>query len=430
MSSLSSAPLDKLAMPARAVQAAPGNAARELVAPRSPEGRDHGADPGSRPPSHSTSVHCSVVVARTAADLAEHVPGWQLLAREAVEPNVFVEPWQFLPALEAFGDGKQSVFLLVYLQPAAADAPRRLIGFFPFEKVARLRGIPVRILKAWHHRLLFLATPLVHRDGAREAWAAVLDWMRTNPAEVNLIEYPLLLAEGPGHHAMIDALRAAKFLSLDVDRFTRAKLVPRSSADEGVLSISSKSSRREWRRQRRRLSEKGKLEFRCLRPGEPPGPWIDAFLNLEASGWKGHSGTAMAIAEEEALYFRRICTQGAERGQLRMFALYFDGAPIAMKCNFTNGSVSFAFKIAHDEAMRAYSPGALLELDFIAEAARDRSIELVDSCAVPENALFGRIYPERREIAHLLISPANRRGNTTLAIYSAIRSFKRSISPV
>src|SRR3546814_3010521 len=52
--------------------------------------------------------------------------------------------------------------------------------------------------------------------------------------------------------------------------------------------------RKELRRQANRLAEQGTVAFRRWRAGDALDPWLDAFLDLEARGWKGQAGSALA----------------------------------------------------------------------------------------------------------------------------------------
>jgi len=68
--------------------------------------------------------------ARPAA-LADFVPAWEELAAAAIEPNVFYEHWMLLPALRAFGAGKNIYVVLVLIHdPHNPDAPAKLVGCF------------------------------------------------------------------------------------------------------------------------------------------------------------------------------------------------------------------------------------------------------------------------------------------------------------
>src|SRR5688572_23011940 len=49
------------------------------------------------------------------AELRRHENHLDDLAKYAVEPNVFLEPWMFFPALESFGLRKPIIFLLFFM---------------------------------------------------------------------------------------------------------------------------------------------------------------------------------------------------------------------------------------------------------------------------------------------------------------------------
>ena len=99
--------------------------------------------PRTAPPS---AAGTEVVVLDDAARLHDVVPLWEDLARHALEPNVFYEPWMLLPALRAFGAGEDLSFVLVLERDAAAPAgPARLLGLFPLERRRHYRRR--------HHRL-------------------------------------------------------------------------------------------------------------------------------------------------------------------------------------------------------------------------------------------------------------------------------------
>src|SRR3954465_8798122 len=56
----------------------------------------------------------SVAVARDEASLSGYLQAWEELAAEAIEPNPFYESWMLLPALRAFGAGRDLSFVLVF----------------------------------------------------------------------------------------------------------------------------------------------------------------------------------------------------------------------------------------------------------------------------------------------------------------------------
>src|SRR5260370_35753884 len=91
-----------------------------------------------------------VVVVRDEAALAEHVGAWQELARHAVEPNPFYEPWLVLPALRSFGTGELR-FVFVYGPTIPPSRRQVLLGFFPITTQRLSRLLPVNVIAIGPH---------------------------------------------------------------------------------------------------------------------------------------------------------------------------------------------------------------------------------------------------------------------------------------
>jgi hypothetical protein len=351
---------------------------------------------------------------------------WECLAEAAIEPNVFYEPWQLLPALDAFGADKRSIFLFIHHCDRRMGAPF-LIGFFPLQRVRDYRSWPANILAAWQHSYCVLNTPLLHRDFAKEAWLAAFRWTSTHPTGAALLEFPLMLAEGPSYVATREAIRELGCSTYLVERFSRALLRPSdTNGDDYIRAALSGGVIKELRRQRRRLKDLGSFEFRALESGDDLTRWIDQFITLEAAGWKGAEGTAIACRVSETAYFRSIVRDAHVRGRLHMVGLFINDRPVAMKCDFLAGDGAFSLKIAYDETYSKFSPGVLLELDNIGDIHRRSAIRWMDSCAVPQHAMIDRLWRERRNIEHVLIAPGGMSGKIlTMLLFPFLRAFKR-----
>jgi CelD/BcsL family acetyltransferase involved in cellulose biosynthesis len=345
----------------------------------------------------------TVTVARTAAGAARHRAAWQDLAQRA-DANAFYEPWCLLPALEQFGLGRE--MRVVFVQDAG-----RLLGVFPMELRSRFHGLPLRHLVAWRHAHQFLAAPLVDRDCAGAVWRRFLAWARGEGACF------VGLAEMPSDGVSGAALRAEAGQRVQVaDQFTRAMLMrDAASAEDYLAQSASAGSRKDWRRLMRRLSEQGALQVRSLQAGEDAVPWIEGFLTLEAAGWKGRDGTALANDPAAAAFFRTMAMGAHGRGALHMAGLFMDGQPVALQCNLFAGGEGFAFKVAFDEAWAAFSPGVLLEVEAIRDVYARPGFTSMDACTGRDHPLMGRLWRGTRRIDHLRVA-TNLRGAVVLAL--------------
>jgi CelD/BcsL family acetyltransferase involved in cellulose biosynthesis len=323
---------------------------------------------------------------RIPAALAEEIAA---LAQEAVEANVFYEPWLLDPALESW---QPAGLRLVVVR----DGAGALTGFFPFYIQRHLRGL-VHSLRLWRHLYCFLCTPLVARRAARETLAALADWIESGRAPANMIEMDWVGADGPFAELLDAQILARPRWTTHSALRERALFKPRSKPEVGI----SADHMKKLRRLERKLGELGPVQYRVLAEGDPASEWIEHFLRLEASGWKGRGGSALASDAASTGYFRRIVDEGARRRRVQLLSLELAGRPIAMKCNFLAGDGAFIFKVAYDEDYAKFSPGLLLEL-FNSQHVVEACAELawVDSCANPDSPLFNRLWTDRRRLGH------------------------------
>lgn len=382
--------------------------------------------PAARRAPATTGLDWRVEVATNAADLQSHQLAWDRLAQDALEPNVFCEPWYFLANIRHFAADRSMCVAFVYRRDRRPTAPPQLCGVFPFERRRWFKGLPVRSLRLWQHPYLCLNTPLVHRQWARQTLGTLLDWA-AGAEHCAFLDCPGVHAEGPFHQALVDVLRERRLLSFVRDLHTRALIRRAANAEAYCAAAMNPLSRKEWRRQRKRLSEQGLLETRVLQDGEDVERWSAQFLELEARGWKGNEATALDRVDAAGEFFRAVVRCAHERGQLHMLGLFFNDQPIALKCNFLTGDGGFAFKIAFDERYAKSSPGVQLELDNIDELHRRPGLQWMDSCAVPEHPMINRLWKERRTIQHLLIATSRLRGNGVVGLLPLARALKRMV---
>lgn len=354
--------------------------------------------------SPSAARSTSVVVVRDLQKLSSFIPAWEELAEHALERNVFYEHWMLLPALQAYGAGKDIGVALVLIdsdgnRPGAGS----LAGLFPLRLIPRFRNLKISALSLWQHPHCYLGTPLVRADRAVECVSGLLQWLRRG-ASAKLLELPWIAADGPFRTLLLERCTDLGLTSWTTESFTRGLWRQATNAAGGPGAAVSGALRRRLRRHEKRLTESGRLEHVAMGPAEDIGRWIEEFLRVEASGWKGAGGSALACSESGRRYFTQITTAAFRRGRLLMLGLDYDGEPIARRCAFLAGDGSFAFKTAYDERFAHYSPGTILEIDSLLQLQGLGRVRWMDSCAAPDNALINRISNERKAIHSLAIA--------------------------
>ena len=355
-----------------------------------------------------------VSVISGAAELGGLVADWDELAAHAIEPNPFYEPWAVLPALEAFGAAG-----IAFVTVRRGDG--KLAGLFPLERASSYRGLPARTLRSWRHRHCLLSVPLLRADGALETLQSFLAAMQCQAA----VEDFAYLPEGPFHHALVDALsRNSDVACAPFEGYARPLMRCAGDADAYVKAVLSADTRSELRRSEKRLADLGRVEHRVLRPGDDVSRWIGEFLDLEAHGWKGRAGSALACTKENHRFAVEVFTRGFERGRLVMVGIDLDGRPAARYSAFTAGAGAFAFKTAYDENLRRAAPGLLAELDMIRALHGVAGVQWADSYTAPENSSIGRFWKSRRLVQRVALG-VTAWGELVLALAPVARWVRR-----
>lgn len=319
------------------------------------------------------------------------VAQWDILATQAAEPNPFYESWYLLPSLRALDPDNRVELLWLEIDGALA-------GIMPVRRHLTYYGYPLPHLRNWVHDNCFCGQPLVARGMEAQFWRAVLAWCDKHSGSSLFLHLMQMPASGVLHDALKAVLAGDRRSAATVMAQERALLATElAPADYFEASLGGKK-RKELRRQFRRLAEEGALTVTRSRNAHGIDDWTHAFLQLEASGWKGRAGSSLATDPANAALFRDSLAGAATRGRLERLALLLDGQPIAMLATFLTAPGAFSYKTAFDEAYARFSPGVLLQREALS-LVEDPQISWIDSCAAPDHAMIDHIWRERRAIA-------------------------------
>lgn len=329
-------------------------------------------------------------------EAAEARARWDALAATASEPNPFHEAWYLLPALRAL-DPQGSVRLLAVEQDGA------LIGLLPMRQEARYYGRPIPQLCNWNHGNCFLGAPLVAAGQERSFWRALFAWADREAGRSLFLHLAQLPLAGSLHVALQEVLAEQDRHAALVHHEERALLASDLAPAAYFEASLSGKKRKELRRQTTRLAELGALESERQIDGDGLDAWIDQFLALEHSGWKGTAGSALASHQATAALFREALVGANAQGKLERLTLRLDGEPIAMLVQFRTPPGAFSYKTAFDERFARFSPGVLLQRENLAILERSE-IAWCDSCASADHPMIDHIWRERRAIGRLSIA--------------------------
>ncbi len=339
---------------------------------------------------------------------------WDELAQGAAEPNPFFESWYLLPALRAFDPcGRVTILRL--------EQEGRLAGLVPVHRPARYYGRPLPHWSVWLHGNAFLGTPLVARGLETEFWVALTEWMDRQGGASLFLHLPQIPVEGAVRQALADlAARQGRPFGV-VFREERAMLTSPLGPDSYLEASLSGKKRKELRRQFNRLGELGALKVERCRDDDDLSDWIDHFLALEHSGWKGGAGSALASHRATTSLFSEALHGAAARGRLERLTLWLDDAPIAMLASFITPPGAFSYKTAFDERFARFSPGVLLQRENLA-LLDDPQVDWCDSCAAADHPMIDHIWRERRTIGRYSLGIG---GPVRRALFKALLRLER-----
>lgn len=343
---------------------------------------------------------------------------WSELSENSSSPNSFYEPAFFQAATKHEGESREWRIVVV-----ADEKNQRLAGFFPF-MVQRKFGV-FRVLSLWNSKLVYLTTPLIRVRCEEEVLNCMFAHVISMRPHIDALEFPLALAQDRVHQELHSLFRKKLLTTFQFNHYARAAVEVGVGYETYIKSAIGGHHLRGYRRQLRKLEERGQVE---LRVGTDPGSatcWSGWFLDLEAAGWKGQEGTAMKQHPEQAAFFQDLVAGGMQQGRLEMIGLFLNGEPIALGCTLLSGTGGFTYKIAFDERYKKYSPGILLHLSITERLLNNGQLNWLDSCASPDHPMINRLWQERRSIEHLLVSTGSSFSNLALGALPLLRSLKR-----
>jgi CelD/BcsL family acetyltransferase involved in cellulose biosynthesis len=338
------------------------------------------------------------------------VDAWRALAARAAEPNGYYLPdWEL--AVNASVAGRTGASAL------AAWHDKMLVGLLPVVSMRQAYNIPLPALVSAHPYGTLCSPPLDH-GMAIDAAATLMQAARQSGARALVLREVAL--DGGAMKAFNTVLRGEGLRRRVLQWHLRASLDATRDADELLHDALGGGKLKELRRQRRRLAEQhGAVSFEVARSPQEVVTALAAFLKLEASGWKGARGTALAQVEGDAAFIRRATSALAETGNCEIVTLRAGETPVASGIVLRHQSRAFFFKLGVDERFAKFSPGVQLTLDLTRHLCADPDIASADSTASADHPMINPIWRGRFAIGDVLI-PLKPRDPAVAVIHAAL----------
>jgi CelD/BcsL family acetyltransferase involved in cellulose biosynthesis len=300
---------------------------------------------------------------------------WRELFHQAASPNVFFGPDFFLPLVDSLKLANKIRILLIW-------DDEELVAFLPVmhsglkEKMFGIASL------AFIHPISPCSLPLLHKTNTFAIAKTLIMSLQK--------DYPPGLAAFNGivqnNRAVESLTKAAAHLGLQFGfcyNGWRAGLKKGLSSDAYIAKHVEKRHTRELQRRERRLIEKGVLEYKTYQEPSNIKEAFDAFLKLEADGWKGKQGSAMMCNPDHVAFGSLALTGQGSAPRVSIDTVSLDGRVIAVAINLITNRHIILYKSAYDETLSHYSPGVLCDLQTTRHILDSDSFDEADSNSTP-----------------------------------------------
>lgn len=209
--------------------------------------------------------------------------------------------------------------------------------------------------------------------GTTDLWRALWSWLQTSELPWVSLHIPRANAD-----AVIEQWikEAAPRMSASIEIDATAWLpCDRDYAD--LLKAASGNHRSSLSRAARKAAEAGTLRYEThVDPAAMAGA-MEAFLEVEASGWKGREGGAVACDAKMVVYYRALMQRMGENGRCELDLLWLGERAIGTIFWFRSGRSLHLQKIAYLEELAQLAPGKLILAEALKRACADPALDRV-----------------------------------------------------
>jgi CelD/BcsL family acetyltransferase involved in cellulose biosynthesis len=264
------------------------------------------------------------------------------------------------------------------LRLLVAHRAGRLVAALPLVVESRLlAGVPARLLRSLaddhSQRFDLLLAPGADGDEAAHALARHLARARGWDA----LELRSVPTDGSNGARLVAAAATLGMVSGTWPAMRSPYLPLPASVDELDRQLSAKFRGNLRRRANKLAAAQGALSLERIDGGSSLDAALDEGFSLEAAGWKGELGTAIACDAGLRARYGALAHAFAARGQLACYFLRAGTRRIAFHFALVDGDTYYLLKPGFDPALANFGPGHLL-VDAVARDLIGRGVRELD----------------------------------------------------
>lgn len=160
----------------------------------------------------------------------------------------------------------------------------------------------------------------------------------------------------------------------------RCNFIDTTVTYESFIAELAKKNRESLKRAKQHLNELPEVQFTITRNPPELEERFEAFMNVEASGWKGAlgSGTAIKLNPRLRCFYLTLTRTLSASGKVSINTLTTGGKCIAAQFSLLLDETAYTLKMGYDEAYKRYAPGKLLRDFFIKWCLEDGIIKKIN----------------------------------------------------
>ena len=301
-------------------------------------------------------------------------PRWQAMLDARMEPDcIFRQPAWYGARLQHLCDSPDELAFV------CAQRGDRLEAVLPLTVDQRPFGAGLMTLREArtpvHAHQLISDLALAPGMDADDLWPELFDWLQGSVA-AREIGWDLLRLDGVIAGSGLDRAARSERRPAECSMPLRESAwLDCSGTPEQALAPVSRSHHGNVRRLMRRAQSRGALRFEVVESGPALEAALEQFLQLEASGWKAETGSAIARSDSLSGFYRALARQFADQRTCRIHLLRLDGQAIAAQFALLGARTLHLVKIAYLESEADLAPGHLIMREAIESACADARID-------------------------------------------------------
>lgn len=302
---------------------------------------------------------------RGAEGLRQIAAPWQELADSLPDAEYFQRPQWYEAYLQLSEAPQDMVWITVHEQG-------QLKAVLPLQQLKRRMGpLTVRELRLVNHGHMTLADVCADRRDTT-LWPELWRWLHGRQAP----DWDRLVVT----HTPADGVLAGWMQQqppahlLQSVASSSARVDCRRSLDE-LLKACGGNHRSNLSRRSKRAEAMGPLRYELARTPEELARLMPVFMSLEASGWKGKAGSAVASTPKVQAFYDTLLDGFGRRGECEIDVLYVGDRAVASVLWFRTARQIHLQKIGYLEELSDLSPGKLLMRESFRRACADPSLD-------------------------------------------------------